>query len=360
MSRERALAAINLKKTDRIPNFDGITIHPEFIQKVSGLNLREHWEEAVIRCIKILDVDVIGAGVPSYGRTQEKSDKLVEGKRVIHKKGKAYTKMGAGESEWTVDFASRFPSVKSVLEYDPFSCNEKSVDELALNYRIQHEEDQAFYGRHALASQGIYKSLFMWPVMTFGWEMFLLTAAQEPEEFGKVMERFAKVSMKYFQAWARVDNLHIFSSHDDLAMTRGPVLHPEWYRKYIFPFYPKLWMSLKEKGVKIIFRADGNMDEFIDDIAACGADGFCIRKETNIAKIAKKYGDSKIIIGNIDTRALSFGSKEEIEEEVKRCVAQVGDCPGYFFQASGDIPHNVPLQNVETYFAACKEYGKRN
>lgn len=358
MSRERALAAINLKKTDRIPSCDGITVHHEFIQKISGLDLRKHWQEAVIRCIRILDTDVMGGGVPSYARKQP--DKFIKGEKTIYKKGRAYTKMGLVASEWTMDFASRFPSVKSVLEYDPLLHNQESVDKLALNYRNQHEKDQAFYGRYALASQGIYKSLFMWPVMTFGWEMFLLAAAQEPEEFGKVMERFAKVSIKYFQAWARVDDLHIFSSHDDLAMTRGPVLNPEWYRKYIFPWYPKFWMPLKKKGVKIIFRADGNMDEFIDDLVACGVDGFNIRTETNIAEIAKKYGHSKIIIGNIDTRILTFGSKEEIEQEVKRCVAQAGDCPGYFFQASGNIPHNVPLKNVEAYFAACKRYGKRS
>ena len=166
--------------------------------------------------------------------------------------------------------------------------------------------------------------------------------------------------MKHFQAWARVDDLHIFSSHDDLCMTRGPVFHPDWYRKYIFPWYAKLWMPLKQRGVKIIFRADGNEDEFIDDLVACGTDGFCIRKETNIEKIAKKYGDSKIIIGNIDTRVLTFGNAEEIEQEVRRCVARAGDCPGYFFQASGDIPHNVPLKNVEAYFHACRKYGKRD
>ena len=227
MSRERALAAIDLKKTDQIPSCDGITVHPEFIQKVSGLDLREHWEEAVMRCVKILDVDVIGEGAPSYGWRKPEKFRDVEGEEVIHEKGKAYTKMGVGGSEWTTDFASRFPNVKSVLEYDPFSYDEKSVDELALRYRIQHEEDQAFYGKYAFVDHGIYKTLFMWPVMTFGWEMFLLSAAQEPEEFGKVMERFAKVTIKYFQAWATVDDLYIFSSHDDLAMTRGPIFHPE-------------------------------------------------------------------------------------------------------------------------------------
>ncbi len=358
MSRERALAAINLKRSDRIPSCDGITIHPGFLRVVSGMDPSQNWEEAVLRCLQKLDADVIGAGVPSYGSKPPKE--FMRDEDTIYEKGKAYTKMGLARSEWTIDFATRFPSVKSVLEYDPLLHENSHVEELAFGYQCKHEQEKAFFKNHALVSQGIYKTLFMWPIMTFGWEIFLLSAAQEPEEFGKVMERFAEVSMKHFQAWARVDDLHIFSSHDDLCMTRGPVFHPDWYRKYIFPWYAKLWMPLKQRGVKIIFRADGNEDEFIDDLVACGTDGFCIRKETNIEKIAKKYGDSKIIIGNIDTRVLTFGNAEEIEQEVRRCVAQAGDCPGYFFQASGDIPHNVPLKNVEAYFHACRKYGKRD
>ena len=357
MGRERAVAAVKLRETDRIPSFDGITFHPEFIAEVSGLNPRRSWSEAVIRCFERLDADVIGAGVPSYGRKPPSI--FTESDKTIYREGKAYTKMGFGSTAWTTDYASRFPTVRSVLDYDPIADESRSVEEIASDFAAKHEEDQAFYNKYVLVSQGIYKTLFMWPVMTFGWEMFLLAAAAEPEEFGKLIERFANVSIKYFQAWSKTDNLIIFSSHDDLAMTRGPVFHPEWYRKHIFPWYPKMWRPLKEKGIKIIFRADGNMDEFIDDLAACGADGFCIRTETDMAQLAKKYGDSKIIIGNIDTRILTFGSEEDIEKEVKRCVSEAGDCPGYFFQASGDIPHNVPARNVSAYFNACKKHGKR-
>ena len=358
MSRERALAAVNLQRTDRIPSFDGITSHPGFIAKLSGLDPRRDWTETVIKCLTKLDADVIGAGVPSYGRTKPRE--FINTDKTTYSKGKAYTKMGFGSTAWTIDFHSRFPDVKSVLDYDPHDDEEiSSVAEAACEYVKKHEEDQSFYNNYVLVSQGIYKSLFMWPVMTFGWEMFLLAAAEEPYEFGKVISRFADVSMKYFSAWSEAENLIIFSSHDDLCMTRGPVFNPIWYRKYIFPWYLKLWKPIKDKGVKIIFRGDGNMDEFIDDLAACGADGFCIRKETNLRRIAERYGDTKIIIGNVDTRILTFGSEEDVSREVQRCVFEAGDCPGYFFQASGDIPHNVPLRNVSAYFEACEKYGKR-
>ena len=357
MSRERAVAAVNLGKTDRIPSFDGISSHPGFIAEVSGLDPQQDWTKTVLRCLRKLDADVIGAGVPSYGRT--KPARFTASEETEYTKGKAHTKMGFGTTTWTTDFPARFPDVKAVLDYDPLVEERMPVEEIAAGFLAKHAEDVAFYDSRVLVSQGIYKSLFMWPVMTFGWEMFLLAAAEEPEAFGEVMDRFATVSKKYFDAWAEVEDLIIFSSHDDLAMTRGPVFNPSWYEKYVFPWYPKLWKPIKEKGVKIIFRADGNMDEFIDDLAACGADGFCIRKETNLKRIADKYGDSKIIIGNVDTRILTFGSKGDIEEEVKRCVREAGDCPGYFFQASGDIPYNVPLANVAAYFEACEKHGKR-
>ena len=76
-------------------------------------------------------------------------------------------------------------------------------------------------------------------------------------------------------------------------------------------------------------------------------------------ELAEKYGKSKVIIGNIDTRILTFETKEKILKEVRRCTNIGRNCPGYFFAVGNHIPHNVPLKNTLYYLDLVKKLGRR-
>lgn len=65
------------------------------------------------------------------------------------------------------------------------------------------------------------------------------------------------------------------------------------------------------------------------------------------------------IIGNADVRALTFGTKDDIYQEVKRCMDLGRDCPGYFFAVGNHIPHNVPVENAEYCMQVYQELRKR-
>jgi len=57
---------------------------------------------------------------------------------------------------------------------------------------------------------------------------------------------------------------------------------------------------------------------------------------------------------------LTFGTEREVVSEVRRCVSQGANCPGYFLKVGEDIPYIVPLRNVRAYFNACRKYSLRN
>ena len=103
----------------------------------------------------------------------------------------------------------------------------------------------------------------------------------------------------------------------------------------------------------------GKVDTLIDDLADAGFDGFIIRTETDLGAIAERYGASKVIAGNISKTILTLGGKGEICEDVKRCVDQARDCPGYFIRVAGEIPGNVPVDNIFYLFEALEKYGRR-
>ena len=113
------------------------------------------------------------------------------------------------------------------------------------------------------------------------------------------------------------------------------------HKRYIDP--------LKQAGKKVLYTSDGTYDEFIDDIAACHFDGFVLEPTTDMAYIAEKYGKTHAFVGNADTRILLNGTREDIENEVKRCMDIGKKCPGFIMAVGNHIPPNTPVENALWY-----------
>lgn len=252
-----------------------------------------------------------------------------------------------------------FRSVEEVLNFDAVrEYSSFDSEERTLYFRKSLENAQKLYP-DCLVTAGYYKTLVSGCIESFGWEMFLEAVGTDPERFGDyVLEGFFNLSMANFKAWAKVKPI-VFICHDDMVWSNGAIFNPAWYRRYIFPRYKKLWSVLKENGTKVLFCSDGNFTEFIDDIAQAGADGFIFEPLTDLETIVKKYGKTHIIVGNADCRILTYGSKQDIEKEVKRCIDTAKNCPGFVMAVGNHIPSNVPVENAMHYFITVKKYQKR-
>ncbi|HIE18778.1 TPA: hypothetical protein EYP75_03530, partial [Candidatus Bathyarchaeota archaeon] len=186
----------------------------------------------------------------------------------------------------------------------------------------------------------------------------LRAAYRDPKRFERLLNKFAEISLRDLRAWAQCD-IKAFISHDDICMTEGPMLSPAWLRRYVFPWYKRLWNELRSKGIKVLFCSDGNITKIVDDVAKAGADGFIMEPSCDLKLIAEKYGNEKILMGNVDLKALTFGDEEDVHDEVMRCLNTAGHFPGYFINVTGSIPDNVPLRNLEYYFKIFNKYGRR-
>jgi uroporphyrinogen-III decarboxylase len=188
--------------------------------------------------------------------------------------------------------------------------------------------------------------------------MLLLAAGTDPVAFGTLANRYADFMLPYFEALAEAD-VPVVMVHDDIVWTSGPIFAPKWYRQYVFPNFKRYFDPLRQTGKKIMFTSDGNYTKFIDDLAACGIDGFVMEPTTNMTYIAEKYGQTHSFIGNADTRILLYGTKPEIHAEVERCMAIGKHCPGFFLAVGNHIPANTPVESVLYYMSVYEELSKR-
>ncbi|MCK4375606.1 MAG: hypothetical protein KAX19_09765 [Candidatus Brocadiae bacterium] len=248
-----------------------------------------------------------------------------------------------------------FKAVEEVWEFDAVEeYGLPDFDELVRYYDGCYRDAQAANPEQVFPG-GYYKTVVSGAIQAFGWEM-LLTAAADRDRFDRVLEGMFQLSLHHYRAWAET-SIEVFMCHDDMVWSEGAFMHPDFYRRAIFPRYRELWRVLKEAGKVVLFTADGDYTEFLDDIAEAGADGFCFEPMEPLEPVVEKFGKTHVIIGSkVDCRTLTFGTKDRIKAEVDATLELAADCPGFMFAVGNQIPDNVPVENGLFYF----DYLSRN
>jgi len=251
-----------------------------------------------------------------------------------------------------------FKTSEEVLEFDAVEeYGLPDMEELVKFYEKLYQDKQE-ENPEQIFTGGYYRTIVSGAIDAFGWNMLLL-AASEKERFAKVLDSFFRLSFHHYKAWAKT-SIEVFICHDDMVWGSGPFIHPDFYRKVIFPYYKKLWSVLKEAGKKVLFCSDGIWTEFIDDIANAGADGFIFEPTTDLDIVVEKYGKTHVIIGSkVDCRTLTFGTEEEIKAEIDETLKLARNCPGFMFAVGNHIPSNVPVDKALFYFDYLKKNWKR-
>ena len=355
---------MRLQPTDRVPHWESLA-NPAFEQLVTGIDPWEHPQKARQRLLELLAVDV--ALVPT---SDDPLERLPEGQLTfVDEQGSRSARWGAGRT-WRWDWGKGFASIEDVLAYNPLEHMDQrdtaivaeydyrlSVDELAEQLQADLDASRGVTGQRALETMGFYNTLFMWPLLTFGWELFLELGGLYQEEMSRLLSQFAERSRKFFRAVSQTD-VEVVTSHDDICYRRGPIFRPDWLRKMMCPYYEEFWGYLHEAGIVVIFVSDGNVDAVADDIFACGADGIRSEPYTNWPAIAAKHPD-KVLVGDGDNRVISTGDPQAIREMVKRMTGWGKRYPGYFCSLGNLLPWNLPPEGLLSYFQASDELGRR-
>lgn len=366
MNRQRALDAIFLRLTDRIPHWESLS-NPEFEHRLTGIDPWQHPRLSRMRMLELIPQDV--GEVPLLDDPIERPP---EGQLTsVDENGRGTARWGTSQT-WHWDHGKEFDAIDDVLSYDPLVDMDlrkssiiggggidysRSVEELAAGLQRDIDRSRAATGELALVTAGFYNTLFMWPLLTFGWELFLEAGAAYPERMKWLLAGFAERSRKIFQALARTD-IEVVTSHDDVCYAAGPVFSPQWLREMIYPFYEEFWAYLKAAGKKVIFICDGDVTQIADDIFACGADGIRSEPYTNWRQIAKRHPD-KVLVGDGDNRVLATNDPEAIANMVRE-MTEWGKCyPGYFLCCGNHLPWNLTPEAIEHYFDASERFGWR-
>jgi len=247
---------------------------------------------------------------------------------------------------------ANFSDWPHVVMAEDFSSEEVIYQRYRKNYPAEWG-DKAPEG--SAAGTWFYNTMFMWPLLTFGWELFL-ECCLDPR-FERIMEEFAEINRRVFRAFARLP-INIVTCHDDIVTSRGPVCSPEWMHKYVFPRYEEYWGLLRDSGKQVIFMVDGCIDQYVPDVMACGARGIISEPFTDYKAIARRY-DNPFIAGEGDNRILQRNHPAEIRTMVASMVETGKMSGGYMMCIGNHIPWTVPGEAIKLYLELSAELAYR-
>jgi hypothetical protein len=340
-------AALNLQMPARVPRTE--------------YSAEGHWD--LIRAVTGIDVNV---GSPAEVRAQA-SDALIDawkydfiwnvliggGELAAKRTSMGHAEYAAGGEDWDSNVGCPFTDPEEVLNLD-IDATYGVPDHAAL---VKKFEDH-YAGAQAHFPRCVNITCISGLIDIFGWDMLLLAAGEDLGRFGDLTNRYCKWIERYFDAMAD-SNVPAVMVHDDMVWTSGPIFNPDWYRRYVFPNFKRLFGKLRDAGKKVLFTSDGNYTAFIDDVVECGAHCLVMEPTTDMAYVAERYGKSIAFVGNADTRILLSGAKGDIRAEVERCMSIGKNCPGFFMAVGNHIPSNTPVENALYYNEVYEELSRR-
>lgn len=351
--KQDVLDALSGKFPKKVPCKESLN-DPKIVTHVSGVDVWEDTPRAFDVAWRKLGIDIhVTLPATNAPRPRVPGGTWVEG-------GKIYADIGVKPTSMPLEYAPGVDKSKEdwVFRY-MVSRDEFDLPREIRNLNAQNAAFRRHFGEHAVMYYLYYTTLFMWPVVTFGWEPFLVAAATEPGRFDQQLWRpWAHISRKHFESLAAMREEVVFC-HDDLAMTTGPVFPPEFYEKYIFSQYEWIMEPVTRAHRKLVFVCDGNMDAFLDRLLKFPIAAIMFENPaTSFDRVLETWGKAgRGFIGGISTAILSAGTPEQVREHTAEVIEKGRKYPGFVISSCGGLHGDIPLDNMLAYFETRDKMG---
>ena len=148
----------------------------------------------------------------------------------------------------------------------------------------------------------------------------------------------------------------VFVSTDDMAFKTGPFFSPKVFRELALPRYRRVAEKIT---LPWVIHTDGNILSFLDDLMSLGIVGLHPNEKgaMDIRAMKREYGDRLCLLGNVDLNILTLGTREDVDEEVRGLIRDVGPGGGYIVTSGSSLAAYVKPENAVALSKAVQKYG---
>lgn len=218
---------------------------------------------------------------------------------------------------------------------------------------------------YALVGDSGFKGFWEPAFMLRGLAQALMDLVQDPEFMHALLEKLFEVNAAITKRFLEITGPYLAAVRlvDDLATQTAPIMSPATYRAMIKPYHKRFCELVREyTDAVIVLHSCGNITLLVEDLIDAGIQALNpvqVSAIPDVAGLKAKYGDRLSFWGGIDTQhVLPHGTAEEVHEEVRLRIHQLGHGGGYIAAAVHNIQPDVPPRNIIAMSEAVRELGK--
>jgi uroporphyrinogen decarboxylase len=202
--------------------------------------------------------------------------------------------------------------------------------------------------------------VFMGAWQLLGFENYCLKLADDADLIRDVHDWLGASQLAVLEMLLQYDCVGTVWLPDDLCYNSGPVVSPEVYRRYVYPWYRKIVARCHRADVPVGLHSDGDLGRLLPDLVGCGFDAIHPFEPpmNDIVAAKQRWGDRIAVAGGIDLKGtLCEGTPADVEAAVRARVAALAPGGGWLLGSSNSIPDFVPVENYRALLVAGLQYG---
>jgi uroporphyrinogen decarboxylase len=194
-----------------------------------------------------------------------------------------------------------------------------------------------------------------------GMENFLCDLLDDDEEIAEAcLERLTVVKCEIAKRFAQA-GVDVIVYGDDVGTERGMMIDPETWRKWLKPRLKKAIAAAKDANPKVLcyYHSDGDIRLIIDELIECGIDILNpVQPECmDPVEIYRQYHDRVSLWGCVGTQTtMPFGTASDVRKKTRELIDMCRESGRLVIAPTHLLEPEVPLENVEAFVDAIKEF----
>ena len=196
-------------------------------------------------------------------------------------------------------------------------------------------------------------------------EDFYMDMISDTETVGLIVDKCTDVIIRAQEIYLEKvgDTLDFFEiPGDDYGGTQDLMISPDIFESLFKPALKRIVDSVKSyrKDLPVVFHSDGAITKIIDSLIEIGIDVLNPLEPleaTDWKAIKQKYSESLCFMGGADLKKALRGTKEDVHQDVLRCIDTFAPGGGYILTSANHMPPDIPPENIVKMFETAKTSG---
>ena len=186
-------------------------------------------------------------------------------------------------------------------------------------------------------------------------DQLLRDAMKDPDYVHELMEFTTQQSIMFGEA---VYPLKVGLSYSE-APASCSLISPKIYRNFIFPYHKRVVDHFKEKKVGVGLHVCGFATPILEDLVNTGVTNISIDAPSDLAKAVEVARGKAVVLGNVNTNIFYSGTREQMAQAIKDCLALAPKDSGYILSSGCEVPGVAPPEKIDWFMEIVNELGKQ-